>query len=186
VELAFHLAMGVSLAACAGLRAFLPILVVGVAGRLGFVELAGPLQWMADAPALILFGVAVAAELAADKFPLVDHLLDVVEVAVKPVAGALLMAAVVGEWSPLTLTVVSMLAGGSIAGSVHLAKAKLRLLSSLSTGGLGNPALSLAEDSGAFLGSVGALVVPLIVLLVLVLFLAAAFVVVRRRTRRAA
>ena len=71
-----QVAMGVSLAACAGLRAFLPLLVVGAFGRLGFVPLTGAFEWLSSWPALAVFGVAVVVELAADKFPVVDHLLD--------------------------------------------------------------------------------------------------------------
>ena len=40
--LAIQLAMGISLAATAGLRAFLPLLVVGTAGRFDVIPLTGP------------------------------------------------------------------------------------------------------------------------------------------------
>ena len=65
---AAQVAMGVGLAACAGLRAFLPLFVVGVAGRLDVLPLSEPFAWLASAPALTVFGAAVLTELLADKF----------------------------------------------------------------------------------------------------------------------
>ena len=42
-----QIAMGVGLAACAGLRAFLPLLVVGVAGKFELVPLSESFEWLA-------------------------------------------------------------------------------------------------------------------------------------------
>ena len=70
-----QVAMGIGLAACAGLRAFLPMLVVAIAGYMKWVPLAGPFEWLGTAPAIVVFGVAVAVEVLADKVPLVDNVL---------------------------------------------------------------------------------------------------------------
>ena len=48
--LIIQIAAGVSLAACAGLRAFLPLLAVGIAGRLELLPLRGSFEWMSDWP----------------------------------------------------------------------------------------------------------------------------------------
>ncbi len=176
--------IGTSLAACAGLRAFLPLLAVGVAGKLELLPLAQSFKWLSSWPALIVFGVAVVVELLADKFPLVDHTLDMLHVAVKPIAGVILVTCVLTELSPLQSTVLGLILGGSVAASVHVAKSQVRLLSSVSTGGLANPLVSLLEDAGAVVGSVVSFVLPgLIVLLFLigVLLLALAL---RRAARR--
>ena len=173
-ELAAHVAMGIGLAACAGLRAFLPLLVVGLAGRLELVPLSESFDWLAEWPALIVFSVAVVTELVGDKFPLVDHALDALQIVIKPTAGAFVMATVVSDWSPLYLTVVWVALGGGLAGLVHLGKAKLRLLSTGVTAGLGNPVLSLGEDAGALVGSVGAVTLPFIVAGMIVLVLVVA------------
>ena len=86
-DLLVHLAMGIALSACAGLRAFLPLFIVGLSGRLGWVPLSGTFEWLADWPALVVFGIAVVAELVGDKFPAVDHFLDAVQTIVKPIVG---------------------------------------------------------------------------------------------------
>ena len=47
VLLATQLAMGFALAASAGLRAFLPIFVVGLLARQGYLDLGASFEWMA-------------------------------------------------------------------------------------------------------------------------------------------
>ena len=175
-----HVSMGIGLAACAGLRAFLPLFVVALAGRLELVTLSDSFAWLASWPALIVFGAAVVVEVLSDKFPIVDNFLDSVQVFVKPIAGALVAATVVEAWAPLYVTVVAIIGGGSAAGLVHVAKAKVRLVSSATTAGLGNPVLSVSEDVGALAGSVVSLVVPQLVILMLLLGAVLAWLLWRR------
>jgi len=185
-DLLVHLAMGVALSACAGLRAFLPLFVVGLSGRLGWVPLSGAFEWLADWPALVVFGIAVVVELVGDKFPAVDHFLDAVQTIVKPIVGAMLMLTVVSDWAPLYLTLVWIILGGTLAGVVHLTKAKLRLISSVTTAGLGNPLLSVSEDAGALAGTVGALLFPVAVALLALLGIVVTWIALRRLLRRRA
>jgi len=183
--LAFQVAMGIGLAACAGLRAFLPLLVVSVAGKLGWVPLSDRFEWLASWPAVVVFGVAVVAELLSDKIPLVDNLLDTLQVWVKPVAGALLAAAVLTELDPLPATALGIMAGASSAGIVHIVKAKVRLLSSALTTGLGNPILSVIEDAVALVGSILSVIVPFLIVVLLGLAVLGVVFAVRRFTPRA-
>ena len=181
-----HVTMGIGLAACAGLRAFLPLFVVGLAGRFDWVPMSESFDWLATWPALVVFGVAVVVEVLADKFPVVDHVLDAVQTFVKPIAGALVMATVVEEWAPLYLTIVAIVAGGTTAGVVHLTKAKLRLVSSATTAGLGNPALSASEDGVALAGVVGSIAVPPLVVVLLAVIVVLAWVAIRNLRPRSA
>jgi hypothetical protein len=164
-----QVAMGISLAACAGLRAFLPLLLVGAAGRLDLLPLTRSFEWLESWPALTVFGVAVLAEFLADKFPVVDHVLDTVQTFVKPVAGTILMASVLSELTPLQATVLGLVAGGTAAGTVHVGKAKLRLASSITTAGTANPVVSFIEDLAALAGTLASLVLPLLMLCLLLL-----------------
>ena len=183
-NLLVHVAMGVALSACAGLRAFLPLFVVGLAGRLGWVPLSGSFEWLAGWPALVVFGIAVVVELVGDKFPVVDHFLDSMQTVVKPIVGAMLMLTVVSDWAPLYLTLVWIILGGTLAGVVHLTKAKLRLASTVTTAGMGNPILSVTEDAGALAGTVGALLFPVAVALLVLLAIVVTWIALRRFLRR--
>ncbi len=185
-SIAFQIVMGIGLAASAGLRAFLPLLVAGIAGRLGWVHLSDPFQWLASWPALLTLSVAVVAEVLSDKVPLVDNLLDVVQGIVKPAAGAILATSVLTALEPGTALILGIIAGGGSAELVHLAKAKVRLFSSATTAGLGNPILSLGEDLAALAGSILALVVPVLLVLIVVACLAGLLLAIRRFRLRAA
>jgi len=178
--LAFQVAMGIGLAASAGLRAFLPLLVISIAGKVGWVPLADRFEWLATWPAVIVFGVAVVMELLSDKIPLIDNLLDTLQVWIKPVVGALLAVAVLTELEPLPATVLGIMAGASSAGIVHIVKAKARLLSSALTAGIGNPILSLIEDAVALIGSVLSVIVPFLIVVVVALAIIGIYVAVRR------
>ena len=185
-DLAFEVAAGIALAACAGLRAFLPLLMLGVAGRLEWIALGESYRWLASWPALVIFGVAVVVEILSDKIPFVDHALDLVGGVVKPAAGALLAASVLADLTPLQAAVAGILAGGGTAGLVHVLKAKVRLFSSITTAGLGNPFLSVAEDLASFFGSLVAIVIPALLLAVLAATIVAFFFVRHRFRARAA
>jgi hypothetical protein len=184
--LLFQVAAGIALAACAGLRAFLPLFLVGLAGRFEWLPLSETFSWLGSGPALIIFGVAVGTEVLGDKIPIVDHVLDLLQTVVRPVAGVVLAAAVLTDLTPLQTAVLAILLGGATATAVHATKVKLRILSSTTTVGLANPLISLAEDILAFVGTLLAIVIPLLV----VAFVAAGLVVVilgiRRFQRRAA
>ena len=179
-QLLLQILMGIGLAASAGLRAFLPLLVVGIAGRAGWVPLSESFAWLAGWPTLIVLGVAVLAEVLSDKFPAVDNFLDLIQVFVKPVAGAILVASVVTDLSPLQTTVLALILGSGTAGTVHVIKAKTRLVSTVSTAGAANPVLSVAEDTAALGGSVLALIVPLVMVLMLVFVLMFVYIQVRK------
>ncbi len=184
-SLGLQVAMGIGLAACAGLRAFLPLFVVSCAGRMGWVPLGERWDWLASDAALVVFGVAVVVELAADKIPFLDNLLDVLQTALKPAAGIVLVVAVTPELPPLPRAILGIVAGASAAGGVHLAKAKLRLLSSGLTAGTANPAVSVVEDGAALSGSLLAIVLPLLLIALALAGLLAAWIFYRwLRTRR--
>jgi len=184
--LLLQVAMGIGLAACAGLRAFLPLLVVGLAGRLELLPLTRSFEWLESWPALTVFGVAVLAEFLADKIPVVDHFLDAAQTFVKPVAGTILMASVLSDLTPLQATVLGLIAGGTAAGAVHVGKAKLRVVSSVTTAGTANPVVSFVEDVAAFLGTLASLVVPLLMLVLLLLAALLGWAAFRRWRRRRA
>jgi small basic protein len=170
------LALAIALAASAGLRAWLPLLLAGGLARLGVLDLGPSFQFLASNRALVLFGVATAIELIGDKIPAIDHALDVIGTPLRPAAGALLAASVLGTVTdPLTSVVLGVTVGAPSAFVPHVAKSALRAASTTVTGGLANPLLSILEDVISVVTFVLAVLVPLlvVVLLGLTLYLAA-------------
>jgi hypothetical protein len=180
--LATQLAMGFALAACVGLRTFLPLLAAGLLARFGYVDLGDKFEWMARTPALVVFGSAVVFEVLADKVPGLDHALHAVESFVKPVAGTLVAAAMFTNLDPTTAVVLGLIGGGTIAGAIHVAKGTTRAASTVLTGGLGNPVLSIFDDVLAVGGIALAILAPIVAaLIVLTLVAAGVRMFIRRR-----
>ena len=176
------LVSGIGVAAACGLRAFLPLLLLGLASRAGLVHLRGGAEWLATDLALVTLGVATAVEVAGDKIPVVDHALDVIGTVLRPAAAWLGAFAVLGAW-PTPWAQIAALILGSAALGVHALKAKLRLGSTAMTLGHANPVLSTLEDGAALVTLALALLAPVLALVILAALLVVAL---RARRRRAA
>ncbi len=182
VELLPSVGLAIALAACAGVRAWLPLLLAGGLARSGYLELGASFSFLGSDKALVLFGLATLLEIVADKVPALDHALDALSTVLRPAAGALLAASVIGRFAdPLTALALGVAVGAPAALVPHAAKSTLRAVSSTLTAGLANPVISVIEDVLAVLMFVLAVLVPIAVVLVL---LGVAFLVARRVSRR--
>jgi len=164
-------AFGVVLAACAGLRAFLPVFSASAAVQLLELEVPRYLAWLDRPETLVLFGVATAIEIIGDKIPFVDHVLDSVQVITKPALAALAATPFIHQLAPEHAVAIAIIIGAPLALGVHATKASVRVGSSATTGGIGNPILSMLEDILAFAAIAIAFVAPLLALAVLALLL---------------
>lgn len=163
------------LSASAGLNAYIPLLVVGVlAHYTDVIKLSPPWDALANPWILIMLGLLLIVEMLADKVPAVNHVNDLIQTFVRPVAGAIAFAAstnVVHGINPL----LALACGLLVAGSIHLVKsAAVRPLVTATTAGAGNVAVSVAEDATATAVSFVSVLVPvaiavIVAILVLVL-----------------
>jgi len=163
-------ALGLGLAAAVGFRLFVPFLLVSIAARSGQVHLAGGFEWLGSDVALIMFSIAALLEIAAYFIPFFDHLLDTVAGPAAVIAGAVLMASTLIDMEPWLRWVIAIVAGGGTAGLLHGATSTLRLGSTATTGGLGNPAFATMETGASTALTILALMLPLVAL-ALVIFL---------------
>src|SRR5262245_51737778 len=172
---------GVALATACGLRAFLPLFVVGGAARIGLITLHGGARWLSGDLALIALGVATVLEIAGDKIPIVDHALDAVGTVVRPVAAWIGAYALLPAWpTPWGQIAAVVLGTGTLA--LHALKAKIRIGSTAVTLGAANPAVSVLEDALAMFWAVTAVLAPFTVLIAALVLLA--FLAARSRGRR--
>ncbi len=144
-DLVFTATAGVAIAAACGLRAFLPLLALSLGVRFGLVRVDDAAAWIGSLPAILTLLWATVIEVAADKVPALDHLLDVVATLLRPLAAALAAWCTFIGVHP-ALAVAAALLLGSGAMGVHVTKAKVRLGSSMLTFGAANPMLSFVED----------------------------------------
>ena len=167
-DLVFAAAGGTAIAAACGLRAFLPLVALSLGVRFGLVHVAPAAAWIGGTPALVTLLWATVVELAADKVPALDHLLDLFGTALRPLAAGLAGWCTFQGLHPVLAVAASVVLGAGAMG-VHVAKAKVRLGSSIVTLGHANPMLSAVEDAVALGLSAMAVLVPLAALAAVVL-----------------
>jgi hypothetical protein len=135
--------LGFSLAA--GVNLYATVALVGLAARYGWVALPEQFQvfnnpWIIGAAAVLY-----AVEFFADKIPWVDTIWDAVHTFIRPVGGALIAVAALGEASPTVEGLVALL-GGAVAAGSHATKAGTRVAANASPEPFSNWVLSLLED----------------------------------------
>lgn len=154
--------VGIGLSAASGLRVFIPLLGLSIAGHYGILPLGGSFTWLASWQAMLAFGVAAMLEVGAYYIPWLDHALDALLAPAAAVAGTLMTASTLGDASPLLKWSFALIAGGGVSSMVHFGTSAVRAAVSLPTGGLGNPLVSSAEGIGAIALSLLAIFVPVL------------------------
>jgi hypothetical protein len=126
-----------------GVNAYLVVLVLGIADRVGDVaEIPDVLgRWDVLAVAGFLF----VMEFIADKIPYVDSGWDVVSTVIRPTVGAVIGVLLAGDADTLEQAVAGVVGGGTALLS-HLVKAGSRLAINSSPEPVSNVAASIAED----------------------------------------
>lgn len=186
---------GTGLAVAAGLNAYIPLLLLGLAGRfLDVVSLPTGWSWLENEWVLGILAVLLVVEMVADKVPAVDTINDWLQTVVRPAAGGIVFGSGSGaqtaavsdpgeflasqQWVPIAAGVV-------IALIVHVGKMVARPAANALTAGAAAPVLSTAEDIGAVGFSLLALIVPVLVLVALLgLVIAVPLLFARARRRR--
>ncbi len=176
---------GFGISAPAGLNAWLPLLIVGLAGRFtNLIKLKAPFDTLTNTWVLVALGVLLMIEIFADKIPAVDSINDIIHTFIRPVAGGVLFAAHSGAVGGLDPT-LSFVLGLMAAGSVHAVKATSRPVITVTTAGIGNPMVSFAEDFLAGGATILALFAPIVAaLLMAAILVPAVFIIVKLRARR--
>jgi hypothetical protein len=152
------------LSVSAGLNAYIPLLVIALLGRFtDLIELSKPWDTLENGWIIGLLAVLSLVEFFADKIPAVNHINDLLQTFVRPVAGAIAFAAsarVITDVHP----VLSLAAGLLLAGSVHAVKTvAVRPAVTAATGGAGNVPVSIAEDLISTVISILSVVIPVII-----------------------
>ncbi|MCF2969607.1 DUF4126 domain-containing protein [Synechococcus sp. Nb3U1] len=164
------IALGLGLSAACGFRIFVPLLVMSMAAQSGHLTLAPNLQWIGSEVALMVFAVATFFEVSAYYVPWVDNLLDVMATPVAVIAGILVMSAAlgdIGEVSPALRWTLAAILGGGAAGITQGTTDVLRLVSTTTTGGLGNPLLATTENVTSLVLAAVAVLAPWLAVLLM-------------------
>lgn len=164
------LALAGALAWGAGLRLYLVMFGLGLAGRFGWFALPEHLEIMTSPLVLIAAGFMATVELFADKLPWLDSVWDSLQTFIRIPAGAALAAAVFGDSSTAAALAAAVL-GGSLTAATHFSKAGARAAANTSPEPFSNLALSFTEDVAVVGGSWLAVQHPGVFLVLLAVFL---------------
>lgn len=184
LELILPVILGICLAAAAGFRIFVPLLVTGLASRFGYLPVGESFAWIATLPALLMLAVAAVAEVAAYYIPGLDNLLDALATPAAVVAGIALSAAVMTDLPPMLKWTLAIIAGGGAAAITQTATAAARGGSTAVTGGLGNNVIATGELLTAIILPLIGIAWPVLALLFTLALFAFILLVLNRFRRR--
>lgn len=143
-------AIGIMLAWLAGVRAYLTVFGVGIAGFFGWLDLPPALEATTSPWVLGVSGALALAEFFADKIPGVDSGWDLLQTLLRVPAGAFLAAAAMSPDGDLGAGM--MAAGAGAALTSHVLKSGTRALLNTSPEPISNWTASVAEDTAVIGG----------------------------------
>jgi hypothetical protein len=174
--------LGLGLASATGLRTFLPLLMLALAARFEMfgVRLIDQMDWLVSWPAIAALATATVAEFAGDKVPAIDHGLNAIGYVTRPIAGAVAAGSVFWGVDPAAAAIAGIIVGAPAALAFNAAQTGVRVGSTATTAGVGNPIVSLIEDVLAFLTVIIAFLAPILIPIVMVVFAVLVFRLARR------
>lgn len=174
--------LGLGLAAACGIRAFLPLLLLSGAVHFHVVDvgLNSGYAWIGSTTALVTLAIAAAVELTADAIPYVDHLVSAIGNVTGPIAGAIAAGSVFASHDPTVAAIAGIIIGAPTALTFSATQTGVRAASTLTTAGIANPFISIAEDILTVIMSAVAMVLPILIPIVLAVLIYLAWRVVRK------
>lgn len=158
------------LSASAGLNAYIPLLVVALLGKFtNLITLSSPWDTLESWWVIGVLVVLSIVEFFADKVPAVNHVNDIIQTIIRPIAGAIVFAAsaqIITDVHPI----LAMIMGLFVAGTVHAVKSlAVRPAVTATTAGAANVPVSIAEDILSTILSIIAAITPVFIAVILVL-----------------
>ncbi len=164
------IAMSMGVAWASGINLYAAILMLGIMGATGNVDLPPGLEVLSDPMVIGAAGLMYCVEFFADKVPGVDNGWDAIHTFVRVPAGAILAAGAVGDVSSAAGIAAGILGGGMALGT-HSLKAGSRVLINTSPEPVSNWTASIAEDLAVIGGLWTALNYPGLFVVLLILFI---------------
>lgn len=161
------------LAWASGIRLYLVVFAVGLAGYLGYLELPAGLKVLQHPWVIGTAGFLLLMEFLVDKVPGIDSVWDALHTFIRIPAGALLAAGATGD-TLSALTVAAGLLGGTITAGAHFTKAGGRAMINASPEPFSNWGASFTEDALVLAGIWLAFKYPIAFLIALAVFVALA------------
>lgn len=187
MEAFLALCVGLGLSASCGFRVFVPLFIASLSVKFGVLPVAENMEWVCSPIAMICLGTATIVELSAFYIPIVDHFLDTIAAPSAMIAGTLMTVFMLTGTDPAIQWGLGIILGGGTAGVAQMGTSMVRLGSTATTGGVGNPLVATLENLLAFVCSLIAIWFPIIAFSIIVLSLGGLiYWWMRRRKKKAA
>ena len=168
------LIMGIALSATCGFKVFVPMLCLSLGAHAGWLNLSPGFAWLGSYPAIILLAIATVLEICTYYIPCVDNFMDSISLPIAVIAGTIAVSStMVVDISPMVKWVLAIVAGGGASAAIKLASATVRGTSTIVTAGFGNSIVNTFETIGSVLGSLLAILLPLIGSIIVICLLVA-------------
>jgi len=164
------IAMSMGAAWASGINLYAAILMLGLMGATGNIELPEHLQVLTNPMVIGAASIMYFVEFFADKIPGVDTGWDAIHTFIRVPAGAILAASAVGDIST-PASIAAGIVGGGLALGTHSVKAGSRVLINTSPEPVTNWTASITEDISVFGGLWMALHQPLLFIGLLIIFI---------------
>jgi len=164
------IALSMGAAWASGINLYAAILMIGLMGANGHVDLPPDLQVLTDPIVILAAGFMYCVEFFADKVPGVDSAWDAMHTFIRVPAGAMLAAGAVGDMSSASAIAAGIL-GGGMALTSHSLKAGTRVMINTSPEPVTNWTASITEDIAVLAGLWTALNHPVLFIIALVVFI---------------
>ena len=169
-QLVTVIAMSMGVAWASGINLYAAILMLGIMGATGNVDLPPDLQVLSDPMVIGAAGFMYCVEFFADKIPGVDSGWDAIHTFIRVPAGAMLAAGAVGDVSSAAGIAAGIL-GGGMALTTHSFKSGSRVLINTSPEPVTNWTASITEDIVVIAGLWTALNHPTLFIIFLIIFI---------------
>ena len=171
-ETIISICLGIGLSASVGFRVFLPLFALSVSSYFDVWQLNESWEWIGSTAALITLSAATIVEIVAYFIPYIDNVLDSVTLPLAALAGTAIMLSTVADLSPVITWSLAIIAGGGTAAVVAGTSSTTRLTSTLTTGGVANPVVSMIETGTSVIMSIVSIFLPIVgaVLVIFILF----------------
>lgn len=165
----FAILIGIGLSISAGFRVFTPMLLASIAAKLGWLPLAAGFDWLGSNMAITALALATILEVVSYYVPVFDNFMRGLATPLAAIAGTLMTVSVIGtENSEFLSWGLAFVTGGGAATMTSLTNTAVRGTSTVTTAGVGNPAVSLVEDISAVVLPIVSIVFPIVVIVLII------------------
>lgn len=178
--------MSIGLSASTGYQPFIPLLIISIASKMGFIELASHSQWIGSTLFLCLMLVLSILDFFSGSIPFVGRIFEIIGIPITLLCGYIAFTSLTGTLGDNNIIVkqlIGILLGGGTAAIVRALTLVKNALSDTVTLGFSSTVNAVIDMITAIFVSIMAIVAPVVMCIVLAMFLFISYRMIRKLKR---